>query len=138
MVDHSFLRRVLGYHYAIEFSMAWSSTGCICGQFFASPQAFTNHRRSYLKSKKWLSSTLEQAKAVQEAKNHCKTEASLVPPETTGPSHHAALPDTHHQVDYFILGSPSSSLMFICVRQTTETSVDHKDLNQSLAERRQC
>ena len=116
--------------------MAWS-TGCICGQSFTSPQAFTNHRRSCSKSKKWLSSTLEQAKAVQEAKKCHKMEASLVPPETTGPFHHAPLSGTHQQVGYPILGSPSSSLMFICVCQTTKTSVDLKDLNQSLAECRQ-
>jgi len=61
-----------------------------------------------------------------------------VPPETTGPFHHAALPGTHQQVGYLILGSPLSSLMFICVRQTTKTSMNHKDLNQSLAECRQC
>jgi len=136
MVDHFFPHHALGYHYAMEFPMAWS-TGRICGWSFASPQAFTNYRCSCSKWKKQLSSTLKQAKAVQEAKKCCKTEASLVPPETTSPSHHMPLHGTHQQVGYLILGFPSSSLMFICVRQTARTSVDHKDLNQSLAVCRQ-
>jgi len=108
--------------------MAWS-TGCIFGQSFASPQAFTNHRHSCLKLKKQLSFTLEQANAVQEAKKLHKTEASLVPPELL------ALPTMRLYL------APTSRLVItswglLC--QTAKTSMDHKDLNQSLAECRQC
>ncbi|KAF8235713.1 hypothetical protein L208DRAFT_1134923, partial [Tricholoma matsutake] len=48
---------------------------CVCGHTFSVLQAYTFHKRSCQKTKKWLSSGLEKAKEVWQSKKHRKMEA---------------------------------------------------------------
>lgn len=88
---------------------AWSQA-CICGRTFSVPQAYTCHTRSCPKTKKRLSSALEKAKEVFQAKKRRKIEdvARREALETSGhlaaelPSHEVNLP-THQQVGFLCL-----------------------------------
>jgi len=53
---------------------AWCQA-CICGRTFSVPQAYTFHKRSCQKTKKWLSSALDKAKEVWQSMKCQKMEA---------------------------------------------------------------
>jgi hypothetical protein len=57
----------------MSLSPAWCQV-CVCGRTFSVPQAYTFHKRSCQKTKKRLSSALEKAKEVWQAKKRRKTE----------------------------------------------------------------
>ena len=57
----------------MDLPPAWSQA-CICGRVFSVPQAFSCHKRSCPKSKKRLSSALERAKEVWQARKRRKAE----------------------------------------------------------------
>jgi hypothetical protein len=59
--------------YRMDLPPAWSQA-CACGRLFSVPQAYTCHKCSCQKTKKWLSCALEKAKEVWQAKKHRKTE----------------------------------------------------------------
>jgi hypothetical protein len=61
----------------MDLPSAWSEA-CVCGRMFSVPQAYTFHKRSCQKTKKRLSSALEKAKEVWQAKKRQKTEAKTL------------------------------------------------------------
>ena len=54
---------------------AWFQA-CVCGRTFATPQAFSYHRRSCLKAKKRLSDALDKAREVLRTRKRRKIDPS--------------------------------------------------------------
>ena len=87
---------------------AWSQA-CICGRTFSVPQAYTYHMRSCPKTKKQLSSALQQAKEVFQARKRRKMEDAARrkaietsgPPVAEPPLNEVNLP-SHQEVSFLI------------------------------------
>jgi hypothetical protein len=74
---------------AMELPPAWSQT-CICRCIFSVQQAYTFHRRTCSKMKKWFSSALVKAKEVWHAKKRQKMEKHTCDPTQFPSDKHAA------------------------------------------------
>jgi hypothetical protein len=69
----------------MDLPPAWSQV-CICGRTFSLPQAYTCHKRSCQKTKKRLSSALDKAKEVWQARKRRKSERKAATEVIASPS----------------------------------------------------
>lgn len=121
----------------MEMPPAWSQA-CMCGQTFSAPHTYTYHIRTCPRTRKRLSSALEKAREVLQAKKRRKME-DRIQREASETSNHPAIDESPsllppHQLVRFLLQLTGVSY---AVHQIPETTcAESQDLDQPLANRR--
>jgi hypothetical protein len=132
----------------MELPPAWSQT-CACGCLFSVPQAYTCHKCSCQKTKKWLLCALEKAKEVWQAKKRRKIEERTQSEAAHSESHlnkslnatelllnDAPSPGVYLQVGFLTHAALSLMEGFCLCQSANDPTMDSEDQGQALAERR--